>query len=1078
MAQKKKEISNTSRQAEEEFLEYALSIIRDNLGFYGTEVSKMRREIDEMLERFHDDNPELIIQLENKITLHDHMKRALERNEKALGKPYFGRIVYWDESLNKEESLYIGKGGIASDATHQVVVDWRAPVANTYYENGLGRCSYIAPGGIEMRIDLKLKRTYEIEKQRLLDYFDSEFIANDELLTKYLAKNKQAVLGEIVATIQKEQNEIIRKSPYHNIIVQGVAGSGKTTVAMHRISFILYNYQERFKPEDFYIVGSNRILLNYITGVLPDLDVYGIRQMTMEQLFVRLLYEDWDEKRYSIRKGAQGDNKGSIKGSLGWFEDLRAYCDKLEWDGILRESIYLNPRQFVEGLRDGKSGVYDETEGKKTDPKDLVLLVDGEAVERYITQNPKVSMQSKINMLNDRLIGKIKEEFLGKGVKYTQVERKAILRAYRGRYGAKIWKGPSIYELYRDFLRGQAAKGMETEVPEKEFDVYDLAALAYLYKRVKETEVISEAHHIVIDEAQDFGMMAYSALHFCIRGCTYTVMGDVSQNIHFGFGLNDWEELRALLLSDEMDSFGILKKSYRNTVEISDFATKILHHGKFSSYPIEPIIRHGVPVEVRKAEKGAELFQEAAEICRKWREKGYDTIAVVCRSRGDADRAAAGLGEYIDVIESDLEKAVFGTGIMVLPVEYTKGLEFDTVLILDPDREDYPVDDGHAKLLYVAATRALHELCILYKEDLTGLIADPIPEKAPSKESPRLSLEEGKDLQKKPEGIKSAPPRTQGQAAFAPKPKASARPAAPVQQAAARKSAIVYMSEDMQKSSGVPYTSKGEHSRKSAPAVERPSAISCFGDMPATEKLRPVGHAKTDLSIRWISKQPDGLYLQSRNGTLRISPIGSAILRISFCKSGQPQSAAPYGIAVSRTEKFWMYKDSGGMVELTTDELIVQADKSTGRLRYMTRDKKPLLAERNKDCRLLENGPGGLLRTWLFLEWAKEERLYGFGPAASGKPVSDKAPAGLEGISLRGSAKYLSDGKRQEPPFLLSDKGYGIVLATEHAAFCCDIPAYGSYLYADYEKQQDFYFIAGKRQDTILNAYEYLCGRR
>lgn len=663
-------------------------------------------------------------------------------------------------------------------------------------------------------------------------------------------------------------------------------------------------------------------------------------------------------------------------------------------------------------------------------------------------------------------------------MKYTQVERKAILRAYRGRYGPKIWKGPSIYELYRDFLRGQAAKGMETEVPEKEFDVYDLAALAYLYKRVKETEVISEAHHIVIDEAQDFGMMAYSALHFCIRGCTYTVMGDVSQNIHFGFGLNDWEELRALLLSDEMDSFGILKKSYRNTVEISDFATKILHHGKFSSYPIEPIIRHGVPVEVRKAEKGAELFQEAAEICRKWREKGYDTIAVVCRSRGDADRTAAGLGEYIDVIESDLEKAVFGTGIMVLPVEYTKGLEFDTVLILDPDREDYPVDDGHAKLLYVAATRALHELCILYKGDLTGLIADPIPEKAPSKESPRPSLEEGKDLQKKPEGIKSAPPRTQGQAAVAPKPKASARPAAPVQQAAARKSAIVYMSEDMQKSSGVPYTSKGEHSRKSAPAVERPSAIPCFGDMPATEKLRPVGHAKTDLSIRWISKQPDGLYLQSRNGTLRISPIGSAILRISFCKSGQPQSAAPYGIAVSRTEKFWMYKDSGGMVELTTDELIVQADKSTGRLRYMTRDKKPLLAERNKDCRLLENGPGGLLRTWFFLEWAKEERLYGFGPAASGKPVSDKAPAGLEGISLRGSAKYLSDGKRQEPPFLLSDKGYGIVLATEHAAFCCDIPAYGSYLYADYEKQQDFYFIAGKRQDTILNAYEYLCGRR
>ena len=158
------------------------------------------------------------------------------------------------------------------------MIDWRAPVANAYYENGLGKCSYTAPGGRELPIDLQLKRTYEIEEGQLRDYFDTEVIANDDLLMKYLSKNKEAVLGEIVATIQKEQNEIIRKSPYHNVIVQGVAGSGKTTVAMHRISYILYNYKERFRPEDFYIVGSNRILLNYITGVLPDLDVYGVKQ--------------------------------------------------------------------------------------------------------------------------------------------------------------------------------------------------------------------------------------------------------------------------------------------------------------------------------------------------------------------------------------------------------------------------------------------------------------------------------------------------------------------------------------------------------------------------------------------------------------------------------------------------------------------------------------------------------------------------------------------------------------------------------------------------------------------------------
>ena len=156
----------------------------------------------------------------------------------------------------------------------------------------MGKCSYTVQGEGTFPIDLKRKRTYEIAADTLVDYYDSDVVANDELLTKYLAKNKKAVLGEIIATIQKEQNAIIRKSPRQNLIVQGVAGSGKTTVAMHRISYILYNYADDFRPEDFYIVGSNQILLGYITSVLPDLDVHGVRQMTMSELFVRLLHEE------------------------------------------------------------------------------------------------------------------------------------------------------------------------------------------------------------------------------------------------------------------------------------------------------------------------------------------------------------------------------------------------------------------------------------------------------------------------------------------------------------------------------------------------------------------------------------------------------------------------------------------------------------------------------------------------------------------------------------------------------------------------------------------------------------------
>ena len=420
-------------------------------------------------------------------------------------------------------------------------------------------------------VDLKRKRTYEIENDQLKDFFDSDVVANDELLTKYLAKSKKAVLGEIIATIQQEQNAIIRTSAKTNIIVQGVAGSGKTTVAMHRISYILYNYEDKFRPEDFYIIGSNRILLNYITSVLPDLDVYGVSQMTMEQLFVRFLYEDWDPRFHRIKALDAKDKEAWVKGSYDWFHELEAFCEEYEERTIPSEEIRIE--------------------------KNSVLLMDENVIRTYRKDNPTVSVQGKIDMLNEMLHARLENELTGKFVSYTDEEKKELQRLYRWHFGKKEWKG-SIFEVYQEFLEVQKEKGKKVPFTENEFDLYDLAALAYLYKRIKENDGIREASHVIIDEAQDFGMMAYGVLAYCLRGCTYTIMGDVSQNIHFGYGLNDWKDLQELILTGPFDSFGLLKKSYRNTVEISDFATEILRHGNFPIYPVEPVIRHGNAVEI------------------------------------------------------------------------------------------------------------------------------------------------------------------------------------------------------------------------------------------------------------------------------------------------------------------------------------------------------------------------------------------------------------------------------------------------------------------------------------------------
>ena len=1130
--------SSAEWQREEKYLNQTLDIVKRNVENYESEIREMSDQIEEMLQHYHDNDVEVYTQMSNTVTMRDHMQSALKRNQRATKKPYFGRIDFWDETLQKEEALYIGRGGIAKDTTHQVVVDWRAPVANVYYENGLGECSYHAPDGRELPIRLDLKRTYEIDNGRLLDYFDTEVIANDELLTKYLAKNKQAVLGEIIATIQKEQNDIIRKTPYHNIIVQGVAGSGKTTVAMHRISFILYNYAERFRPEDFYIVGSNRILLEYITGVLPDLDVYGIRQMTMEQLFVRLLYEDWDEQSCSILENTAAAQGSMDRGTFGWFQALTEFGARIEAERICMDSVVLDRRQFVEGLKGGVAGVFDEREGEPQ-PSDLVELLSGKAIRDYVEQT-NASVQTKINMLNERLIIKIKDEFLKNGLRYSEKERKAILKEYRGYFGKKIFD-ISIFELYQRFLLEQKEKGYEVSVPEQAYDVYDLAALAYLYKRMKETEVISEAHHVVIDEAQDYGMMAYAVLKYCMKDCTYTVMGDVSQNIHFGFGLADWEELRKLLCSQDGDSFGILKKSYRNTVEISEFATKILHHGSFEPYPVEPIIRHGKEVEIMQFPTKRELYEETARRCRAWQKQGLNTIAIVCRTPEKAELVARQLGRLIPVCESNPDKAVFSDGIMVLPVVYTKGLEFDAVLIFDPDKEEYPVDDGHAKLLYVAATRALHELCVLYREDLTGLIAEPLPEEK-QKETDRkvqqlLEEEQGRqntsgisaeskydntiennniiennkgslqlnkkygnaigknELQNKlqEESRKETSRGTsQGtsretEAGFSENEQEkqtgqeTARPGAKLQvrprvTATLKKPQVVTPPsqsmlltgvqpivikskeqkafEAMQREQEAIKAQAAEKLRKEKLRKKKMPGVPLFGDMPENDRLRPAGHSKIDLTIRWVHERPDGLYLQSRYGMLRICPVSKAAVRVSFRREDTFDAQKPiyeknglqYGMAGTRTGMTgthtgaadpmdsyidlhvkWKYRDKGSMVEMTTPGLLLEIDKGAGNIRFLTKDRKVLCEERKTECRLIEAD-----KSWQFFDWKKEK-------------ISIPNRGNSLGFSMKGSARYIHGKEGELPPVMLSDRGYRVEVLNEGPVICCDIPSYGSY---------------------------------
>ncbi len=995
-----------TRRDEEEKLQRTVSVAQRKLDNTKANVQSLADELHEMLEVFDEKDKEMLSMWHNTdarfIQANQHLKCA----QQARKKPYFGRIDFRDKAIGKDEVYYIGRSVIADNPAEPEVIDWRAPIASVYYDAALGDVAYSVKGEGRYEITLSRKRTYEIEQDRLKDFYDSDVVANDELLTKYLAKNKRAVLGEIIATIQQEQNAVIRKKPQHNMIIQGAAGSGKTTVAMHRISYILYNYELEFAPEDFYIIGSNQVLLNYITGVLPELNVYGVSQMTMEQLFVRLLYEDWD-REYTVRPVKRGVTPPE-KGTLRWFRDLEDFCERYERKIIPREDVRIE--------------------------KNGVILLDHKAIEKILAGRKHLSRADKISALTEHLIARLENEISGKYYSYTPEEKKRLMHYYETYFGKREWKG-SIFKLYDEFLAEQGGKGYHVELPGTDFDVYDLAALAYLYKRIKETEIIREAGHVVIDEAQDFGMMVYGSLKYCLSKCTYTIMGDVSQNISLDYGLNDWKQLRELILPGKFDYFGLLRKSYRNTVEIARFATDILYHGSFQIYPVEPIIRHGKEVRIEACADFESLLIKTCDTVREWQNNGLETIAVVCADEGEARRVTKGLSERMPLLSTGADKIEFREGVMVLSLEYTKGLEFDAVLIFDASQKNYPKEDGYVKRLYVAATRALHELVVLYRGSLTRLIAEPVSEEArkravaeienpvivPMPEEPeKLNTEIYREKAERGE-IEKRERETYGPRPIAPGKGRETGPESPKGEVLPKK--VFAPGRDLEK--------------------EEAKTVSEFGEIPDNNILRVPGHAKIDCAARFVMKGNGYYDILSSYGTLRVTPVSQKAVRVCFAK-GRCESFPKGASRSAGSSVRYKVREGAGALEILTEKLLVKLDKKTGALSFMTPRGNLLLSERAKEPRQIDGE-----RCWSFFNWTKEEELIAKGIADSDRPF----------LKIGSSAKYISfGGSGGEIPEIASSKGYELAFPAGGRVLCCNIPMYGAYVSTEGGTVIDYYF--------------------
>lgn len=667
---------NREQQEEQHHFDECRKLILENTLKYEAEFEERHAKTQELFKAMQGGDVELYNQMMTSASLEEHAANQLRKNRAAYDNPYFGRIDYLDKEMDREEKVYIGKNGIFRNKTDVIVADWRAPISSVYYENEIGEGSYSLPektkdDGMEspqIPICLHLKRTYDVEKGVLKGYYDSDVAANDALLVQYLSKNKEAVLGDIIATIQKEQNEIIRESPFKNILVQGVAGSGKTTVAMHRISYILYNYKERFTSNEFCIIGGNDLLLSYITSGLPELDVHDVKQKRMDAMLTHLLKKEWTKKQKVV-------------------EPLPDAAVRSRMDFMLRLELWLLR------LREEKVCAKELTD------KELGMVLSKSSIERLREENPEYSIYRLLAVLDERVRTRLK--FLTPEGEKEYFLKKC--REYKNYYKNQAVE-KSVYTIYQEFLTDY-----EREFPQAvdlafhakkaaagEYDVYDVAAMVLIYYRVKQKKEDEEFGQIFIDEAQDFGVTLYYALRKVLPACYFTIMGDVSQNINYETGMNDWEDMKKWVLTGVRDTFRLLRKSYRNTIEISEYAGKILEKASFGRYRIEPVIRHGIPVQMYRETDEEALYKHAQGIVEAAKKEGYGSIAVICRDDAEADW----VGKWLE-------------GADILPVRMTKGLEFDVVILWNPPEETVVQDPKTAKLLYVAATRALHELHIL-----------------------------------------------------------------------------------------------------------------------------------------------------------------------------------------------------------------------------------------------------------------------------------------------------------------------------------------------------------------------------
>ena len=623
-----------------------------------------------------------------------YVDKRLKEFTKLKESPYFGKITFSEVDEGIEE-FYIGRFGLTPEDTYEpVIVDWRAPISSLFYKGKFGEVSYNSPDG-EISGNLLDRKQLIVKKGELKGVFDSAVDVKDEILQMVLTTNSGSSLKDIVMTIQAEQDAVIRASRKKVVVVNGVAGSGKTTIALHRVSYLLYNYREEF-GDKVLILGPNNIFMDYISQVLPTLGESNVSETTFENFAIKEIglkepiksFSEYIEEAMTGNEEALTDYK--YKSSQRFLDELDEIMADMNENYFKIENVEFFGEEIV--------GTKEIEELFTKYYSYMPLFRRSEKIRRILTSKIKDKRDEYVRNLNNEIRNKIKnlseEELEVEKVNLEFTRRIRIREIVREVMNArdrldKWLKHEDIIDVYKKITKTDSLGYM------------DLAGILYIMIKLDGKKCSKTVKHVVIDEAQDYTMTQFKVLKE-LTGCnSYTIVGDTNQR------LIKTEEEPAMIHLDKLfnekniDKYK-LNKSYRSTQEIMEYANTYLDEDK-----VVPLVRHGEKVIVEECTSKEDALETIITLIQDYEEDGLESIAVIVKDKEKLYELSKDLKKRMKITAFDSDDMIYKGGKVLIPSYYAKGLEFDGVILIDN------FDDSANLVKYIMCTRTLHRLSVI-----------------------------------------------------------------------------------------------------------------------------------------------------------------------------------------------------------------------------------------------------------------------------------------------------------------------------------------------------------------------------